>query len=139
MSDAFYVLGKPEPQGSTRAFVVKGRAVTTSANPNMKGWRERVATEAQAAGVTFHEVGPVQVEVGFRMPKPKSTPRRVVAPVTKPDIDKLGRAVLDALTGISYKDDSQVVALTLTKAYAAEGEPSGAWVEISEVVQVKVG
>jgi len=37
--------------------------------------------------------------------------------VGKPDIDKLCRAVLDALTGIAYADDSQVVALDASKVY----------------------
>jgi Holliday junction resolvase RusA-like endonuclease len=38
-------------------------------------------------------------------------------PTTKPDLDKLARAVLDALTGVYYLDDAQVVSLDLQKAY----------------------
>lgn len=37
----------------------------------------------------------------------------------KPDLDKLVRAVQDALTGIIYKDDGQVCRLTANKNYAA--------------------
>ena len=127
----FHVLGTPEPQGSARAFVEKGRAVVTSANPKMKRWRDRIATEAQAAGVEFIEQGPVVVRAEFRMPRPKSAPKRAVVPVTRPDVDKLGRACLDALTGICYRDDSQVVTLSLTKVYAEIGEPSGAWIDVA--------
>lgn len=35
-SISFFVAGTPQPKGSTRAFVVKGRAVTTSSNRNLK-------------------------------------------------------------------------------------------------------
>jgi crossover junction endodeoxyribonuclease RusA len=38
--------------------------------------------------------------------------------VGSPDIDKVCRAVLDALTGILYRDDAQVVALSAVKTYA---------------------
>lgn len=40
-------------------------------------------------------------------------------PITAPDIDKLTRSVLDAMTGVIYANDSQVVALQVRKLYAA--------------------
>ena len=39
-----------------------------------------------------------------------------------PDIDKLCRAVLDALTGVMYADDRQVVALSARKVCSASKE-----------------
>jgi Holliday junction resolvase RusA-like endonuclease len=54
------------------------------------------------------------------LPMPKKTNRRY--PTTKPDIDKLSRAVLDALTSVWYKDDSQVIQLEAQKIYTY-GEP----------------
>lgn len=42
-------------------------------------------------------------------------------PMTKrPDVDKLGRAVLDALTGIVWRDDCQVIGLQLVKGYGRD-------------------
>jgi Holliday junction resolvase RusA-like endonuclease len=38
-------------------------------------------------------------------------------PVSRPDIDKLARAVLDAMTGPIIYDDAQVVRLLVTKCY----------------------
>jgi len=70
---------------------------------------------------------PVALRIEFGMPIPASWPkyRRTEAlqgsllPAKKPDIDNLVKAVLDALNGIAYNDDSQVVCLTSRKQYAA--------------------
>jgi len=40
-----------------------------------------------------------------------------VHPVVKPDVDKLARALLDALTGVAYGDDAQVVEMHVCKTY----------------------
>ena len=46
------------------------------------------------------------------------------APVApgKPDLDKLARAVGDALTGVAYRDDAQITRWHLQKRY---GEQAG--------------
>ncbi len=41
---------------------------------------------------------------------------------SKPDCDNVAKAVLDALNGVAYEDDSQVVELTVQTIYAAAGE-----------------
>jgi crossover junction endodeoxyribonuclease RusA len=62
--------------------------------------------------------GPVTVQLGFLLRRPKSTPKRVVFPAVRPDIDKLARAVLDAITSAGViVDDSRVVSLSVTKRY----------------------
>lgn len=53
-------------------------------------------------------------------------------PTKKPDIDNIVKAVLDALNGIAYKDDIQVVRVTATKIYA---ERAGVHVEIKEFIE----
>ena len=62
---------------------------------------------------------PVTLTLTFFLPRPPSVPKSRLAPHTKPDLDKLVRAVLDAMTkaGI-YKDDSRVVSMTVHKRYA---------------------
>jgi crossover junction endodeoxyribonuclease RusA len=65
------------------------------------------------------------------MPRPKSLPKRVTHMTKKPDIDKLIRAVLDALKGVAWCDDSQVVSVYASKRY---GQP-GCKVEIFEVTE----
>lgn len=125
----FIVYGEPVSQGSVRAFkdragnarVAQGGSDTNKVK--LADWRQAVASEGRKAlgenpGPT--EDGPVTVAVVFMLPKPKSQPRWKLWPTTKPDIDKLLRAVLDALTGVLYKDDSQVVSVTASKGYAID-------------------
>jgi Holliday junction resolvase RusA-like endonuclease len=45
---------------------------------------------------------------------------RSVFPNVKPDLDNVVKAVLDALNGVVYLDDAQVVNLVATKRYATE-------------------
>lgn len=121
---SFFVAGIPQQQGSARAFVVKGRAVVTSDNKRLKPWRTDL-TAAMAANVTELQEGPFSVSMEFLMPRPKSI-RKLNPPHTKtPDLDKLVRSVLDAGTGIIWRDDSLVTRISAKKRYAEVGEQSG--------------
>lgn len=131
MTVSFFVAGIPAPQGSTRAFVVNGKPIITHANRNTKDWRQRIATEAQKLGVPIVD-GPVEVVLGFVMPRPKSLPKKVVYHTKKPDLDKLIRACLDGITGILIRDDAQVYGIAASKRYAQGGEPTGLSVTMFE-------
>jgi len=144
-SVTFQVRGKPEPKGSTKAFVPKSwaqaavaagkspRAVVTSDNPAAAGWQSLIRGQAQ----TLYEppfAGPVGVTVVFTLPRPKSLPRRVQHCVKKPDIDKLARNVLDGLTGVLFLDDAVVVDLHAMKFYAPADVAPGAVITVRELV-----
>lgn len=137
----FTVTGQPEPQGSTKGFIVRNknafppptpeetkrvrarfRVAITSDNPSLVQWRQLVALTAQPH-VTEVIAGGVHVGLDFFLPKPKSAPRRLRRHLTKPDLDKLERAILDALTGVFYRDDSEVVHVEKWKRYAEDGAP----------------
>lgn len=91
----------------------------------VKPWRVDVAWAAREHFPT-PLAGPVRLELGFVMPRPKSTPKsKTPAAIKRPDVDKLARAVLDAITGVVVADDSQVVHLVATKRIAEPGEESG--------------
>ena len=123
MSVTFTAYGLPVPQGSTRSFVVNGRAVTTSANKNLRPWRDTMASAARFAMQEQHADlldGPVVVSATFTLPRPKSRPKRDRWPDRKPDIDKLARGLLDALTGPCIRDDAQVVGLWVEKRYVGD-------------------
>jgi Holliday junction resolvase RusA-like endonuclease len=136
------VEGTPQPQGSSRAFMHKGRPVITSANPKLRPWRARLDTSfAARVGDRSPMIGPVSVTMTFRMPRPKShtgasglTPSaRGAAPDTRPDVDKLARAVNDALTtaGVLY-DDSQITRIIAAKRYADPHEAPGVTIAVSQ-------
>lgn len=138
MRVAFNVYGVARPKGSTRAFMRPGMKfpIVTSDNKSVKGWEEsvRAAIQQHAAGIFFH--GPVTVSIAFNLPKPKSMSKKVTEHTKKPDVDKLARGSLDAMKGVLWNDDSQVVSLYVTKQYAA-GQPN-AFIEVigDEVVAV---
>jgi len=119
----FFVHGDARPQGSTRAYIPAGwkHAIITSTSKGLKEWRRLVADVAQRQAPQELWEGPIEIELNFGMPRPKSAPKRVVYPITRPDIDKLARAILDALTKVIYKDDSQIVGLFVTKDYSTPG------------------
>ena len=89
-----------------------------------------MSSPQHAAGVFFR--GPVTVRIDFHLPRPKTLPKRVKYHCKKPDLDKLARGSLDAMTGTLWTDDAQVVDLHVVKHYAGtqpqacvfvEGEP----------------
>ena len=115
----FSVAMTPQPQGSAKAFVVGKRAIVTSDNAKLKDYRQMVAWSAQAARPAgwLPLDGPVQVTLTFAFLKPKSAPKKRTRPTTRPDLDKIVRAVLDGLKGIGYRDDSQVTSLSARKRF----------------------
>lgn len=121
----FVIAGVPAPQGSK----TRTKWGVREDNPATKPWRSAVAWEATAAmqGVELM-TGPVALDVTFFFPRPKSHYRtgkhagqlKLDAPIhctTKPDADKLLRAIGDAITGIVVRDDSQIVRIHARKLY----------------------
>lgn len=126
------VEGNPVPQGSFR-HVGNGRII--SANPKLNSWRQTIAD--QIATQTAHRLieAPIRLQLVFTLPRPKSVPiSRRATPTTKPDLDKLTRAVMDAISLERYcqviKDDSLVTDLHAAKRYA-DHTPPGVTILIS--------
>lgn len=144
----FRVVGVAQPKGSTRAFIPKGwkHAIVTADNPKTKGWQDLVAAEASRAiqalpGGTFHTLDcAIRLTIAFYLPRPKYLSKRGTTPahLTKPDLDKLIRSVKDALKGVAWTDDSQVVDVVAMKRYAPIDATAYAdvWIEPSAGVEV---
>lgn len=111
----------PFVKSKARPRVVNGHAYT----PRETRIAEKEVTTAyierclQIYGSTqiAPERAPVRVEISTRRPLPKSVPKRKAFDddVVKPDIDNIAKLVLDALNGIAWHDDAQVVELAVTK------------------------
>lgn len=140
----FFVPGIPQPGGSKRAFVNKktGRAIVTEDNVRCRDWRAVVADQAQASMNASPFRGAVSLEITFYMPRPKGhfgTGRNVGKlkasapdlPTVRPDATKLLRALEDALKGICWIDDAQVVEQHVYRRY---GDRPGAHVLIAEII-----
>lgn len=139
-SFSFFVPGEPITEGSTRAFASGQRVVVThDRGPELDQWRLKVAKAAEAAarkaGWEPRYDGPVAVTAAFFLPRPKSAKKRLV-PHVKPDLDKLIRAVGDALAPYKQpgvlKDDSRIVTWRATKDYD-DAYKSGALIYVSRV------
>lgn len=147
----FEVIGKPQPGGSKKAFVIptasggRGRAVVVEANKNLKPWKAAVQEAAREQLPRWWEgplEGPVYLALIFVRARPKghfgsgrnaaqvraSAPRY---PTTAPDTTKLTRGLEDALTGIAYRDDAQVVTQVCCKRFAEVGEGERVIVEVT--------
>lgn len=131
------VFGRPEPQGSARAFTPKGwkRPVITSDNPKLKSFRQEVSKaalvarqEAGFADVLFGKHEPVCVVFRFFFARPESVPKKRRRHVVKPDLSKLVRCVEDSLSGIIFHDDAQIVSIATEKCY---GSPERAELAVS--------
>lgn len=144
----FEVMGTPITQGSKSGQIIGqrvmgGRAVynprvilvdqTNMATKTLKSgrldrWRDSVTEAAmKAMGRAQPWLGPIELDLEFVLTRPKgnwlksgalskSAPRYHI---TKPDRGKLARAVEDALSGVVYKDDSQVCCGEPRKRYVA--------------------
>jgi Holliday junction resolvase RusA-like endonuclease len=103
--------------GFGRAYVPKGHAV----HP----YRQAVALAAKAAGCEPHaEPVNVVIDLVFARPKShllKSGVRKGAPAMPRCDLDNCAKAVLDALNGIAWVDDSQVSRLVVEKSYGMEG------------------
>ena len=60
---------------------------------------------------------PVSIVMDFYLARPVSIPKKRREMVVKPDLSKLIRSTEDAMTGIVYADDAQIVEMTVKKHY----------------------
>ena len=124
----FTVLG--DPQGKARPRVStkngKARAYTPKKTADYeKLIRTSYALEAGERKPYSADV-PLCLHLFVECPIPKSTPKKkreqmlsgAIRPTKKPDADNVAKVVMDALNGVAYEDDKQIVFLTVQKRYA---------------------
>lgn len=137
----FVVLGVPIAQGS-KTFVptAAGPRSKESNEAKLKPWRASISDQA-AKLVSSPLKGPVAVRATFVFPRPKSHYRtgkashvlRDASPywhVSMPDLDKLQRAIGDALAGVVLVNDSQIARWLVRKTY---GDQPRAMIEIEQL------
>ncbi len=138
----------PVTEGSTKAFIVNGKPNVVHDNAEaLDRWRDLIAWHTRAAMAKYRTDkidGPVVVQAIFYLPRPAShygtgrnagvlKPSAPAYPDRKPDVDKLARAVLDALAmGGAYTQDSRVTDLSSFKRYADNRVP-GAVIQFEEI------
>ncbi len=134
----FFVPGKPQGKGRPRA-VARGKFVRMYTPEKTAGYESTVALAASQAMAGRAPIeGPVVANLFIALPIPASWSKKKQAqaaadellPTTKPDSDNVVKAVFDAINGIVWNDDTQVVDHAAKKRYRAR---PGVWVAISSM------
>jgi Holliday junction resolvase RusA-like endonuclease len=115
----FVVQGQPATKGSWKPIRNQrnGMVQLIADNPGEPAWATQIAWMARASLRNRLEPDARRyiVELDFTLLPPPNRTR-----TNKRDLDKLGRSVLDALTGIVWLDDEQVDRLVLDKGIVGE-------------------
>lgn len=125
------VPGIAVPQGSVRSLGA-GRPSVHSNAQALLPWRAAVIGTVQQAmaesGGEWPLLGPVKLSASFVLPRPRSAPKARLWPDKKPDLDKLVRAVGDALTQSgAITDDAQIVMILADKTYGTPRAELDLW------------
>lgn len=122
----FVVPGEPQGKGRPRIGRVgqHARMFTPAKTVAYEGLIALAAQEAMAGRELI--AGPVLLEMRMLHPIPRSWSKKrqalalagEVMPTVKCDADNCLKAVSDALNGVAWKDDTQVVNVALAKRYA---------------------
>lgn len=141
-SVTFHVDGVPKPQPRPRAFARKmgDKFVARVFDAGTaEGWKSLIVAASRPHRPVVHLEGPVCIRVAFLLPRPARLCRRKDHPgriwcVSKPDIDNLVKALTDCLTQEGWwRDDSQIVEMTVTKQWHGMAGRPGADVWVSAV------
>jgi Holliday junction resolvase RusA-like endonuclease len=135
----FIVEGKP--QGKARARTVRNKytgKVHSFTPEKTANYEDLLRWNYKAAGGVYYAEKTLQVDIKAFYPIPKSFSKARrndaikgdVSPTTKPDCDNIIKVVLDALNGVAYYDDKQVVSVSCNKYYAERGYTE---IEIKEI------
>lgn len=112
-------IGKARPRVTTHG---------TYTPKKTKDYELLVRAEYQRQSGAWFGESALAVHIAAYFPIPQSKPKTIrvkmlageIRPTVKSDSDNIAKAVLDALNGIAYKDDSQVVSLFVEKWYNPE-------------------
>ena len=148
MKIEFFIAGTPRSAGSKSGFLnpKTKKYIFAPAGKYQKSWQESIRWAAIEAGYngTMIIEGAVELSIEYVYRRPKGhyksngelnkKGRDTPYKTSKPDLDKLNRAVADALSGLIWRDDSQVVRMKeVGKSYGKQGQPEGAYVIITEL------
>lgn len=119
----FTVYGKPQAKQRPRV-TRRGYALT----PKETVYYENLVKSeyVRQCGEMLEGAIKADIKAYFEVPKSTSKKKRAqmlsgeILRTQKPDCDNLAKSILDALNGIAYHDDSQVVELHVSKGYAEQ-------------------
>lgn len=121
----FIVEGEPQGKGRHRTTNT-GHTYTPKETVLYENWIKTCYLN-RVGNITLTGELRATIEAYYTIPKSKSLKAKkamlegLIRPVKKPDADNIAKAVLDSLNGIAYKDDAQIVDITIRKYYSESG------------------
>jgi len=119
-----------DPVGKQRArYAKRGNFVQTYTPDKTRNYESLIKESAiEAMGSSEPLETPVNLYLYIRAPIPKSLPKKRIEaclnglekPIKKPDASNVLKSVEDAMNGVVYKDDSQIVNIHVTKVYSSQ-------------------
>lgn len=126
--------------GKMRARTVRNGNFTRTFTPQKNVIYENFVKEIflDSGGERFPDETPLEMIITayFEVPRSYSKKKTAAAlknemwPVKKPDADNIAKIICDALNGIAYRDDTQIISLKVLKIY---DKGSGVQVNIKEL------
>ncbi len=118
----FAIPWPPSAKGRPRFVRRTGVAYTPAETRNSEAAIRHLLVAEKA--VLYDRDVPLAVDLRFYVPRPKSAPKRVLLPTTRPDLDQYTKLLLDASQGILWTDDAQIVTITARKLFCDDQHPS---------------
>lgn len=126
----FNIPGEPCAQGRPRFTTINGhvRAYDPTKSRNYKSFVKMLALAAVKEQDWMYTELPVFITITCYLPVAKSKSKKYreaalageIFPTRKPDVDNVFKTITDALSGIAYKDDKQIVYACINKLYGSE-------------------
>ena len=124
-SVTFQVPGKPQGKARARTYYNPASKKHVSHTPDNTVLYENLIAD----GFYMERGTPVTLRIVARFLPPKSVSKKKkkqkqmlegeILPLKKPDMDNIVKVVADALNGVAYHDDTQVILVSAKKAYSA--------------------
>lgn len=141
--EAVYFTVPGKPQGKARArtgYNPRTKQVMSHTPDNTVLYENHIKTcYMETTDKIFNKGEPLSVNIAACFEPVKSVSKKKrelmlqnkIRPTKKPDIDNIVKTVLDALNGVAYKDDTQVIQVMATKIYQDRARVDIAIAELS--------
>ena len=112
---------EPTAKARPRSTIIAGRVRTYTPAKTKKAEamiEAMIRTQVMELGA-FDDGVPLRLEATFYRERPKSLPKRVIMPVSRPDYDNYAKLLTDALEKFVYKNDSQICTALIKKRFGS--------------------
>lgn len=140
----FSIIGEPTGKGRPKFSRMGGyvKTYTPRDTANYEQWVKLAYIEKYGNRKSFEGKAALSVKIDAYFSIPKSTSKKksammmagYIRPTKKPDYDNIAKIVTDALNGLVYDDDAQIVSADIEKHYVrAADEPARVEVRIQTI------